>query len=94
MSKANTKSEKAYMGMVAILPCSCCGQPGPSLVHHIREGQGMSQRANNFLTIPLCYECHQGPKGIHGDKTLMRIYKVSELDMLAWTIEQILVRGK
>ena len=54
----------------------------------IREGQGMSQRASNFLTIPLCPPCHTGPLGVHGNKAMMRIQKLSELDMLAWTIER------
>lgn len=58
-------------------------------MHHIREGQGMSQRASDFLTIPLCPDCHQGPQGVHGDRTLMRVYKLSELDMLANTIMRL-----
>ena len=55
--------------------------------HHIREGQGMSQRASDFLAIPLCPDCHQGGMGIHGDRTLLRIHKLTELDLLARTIE-------
>jgi len=80
--------ESAYMGEVAQLSCAVCGD-SPVTVHHIREGQGMSQRANNYLTIPLCPSCHQGPQGVHGDKTMLRIHKVSELDLLAKTIGEI-----
>jgi len=86
---ARPASEKKHMARVASLSCACCGKPGPSLVHHIREGQGMSQRASNWLTIPLCFDCHQGPQGLHGDKTLMRIYRLDELDMLADTIGKL-----
>lgn len=82
-----TSSERAYMERVAGLCCACCGAHGVQ-VHHIREGQGMSQRASNFLTIPLCPPCHTGPLGVHGNKAMMRIQKLSELDMLAWTIER------
>lgn len=85
MSKAD---EQRYMGLVAQLPCACCGMPGVH-VHHIREGQGMAQRAANYLVIPLCPDCHQGPNGVHGDKTYMRIKKLTELDMLADTIAKI-----
>ncbi len=55
---------KRHMGMVAQLPCACCGAHGVH-VHHIREGQGMAQRASDFLTIPLCPDCHVGPLGPH-----------------------------
>lgn len=77
-----------HMGKVAQLPCACCGASGVH-VHHIREGQGMAQRASDFLTIPLCPDCHVGPLGVHGDKSLMRIRKLSELDMLAETIRKL-----
>lgn len=83
-----TKSEKAYMDKVAQLPCATCGAK-PVAVHHIREGQGGSQRASNFLTVPLCPDCHTGPLGVHGDKTMMRIQKKTELDLLAETIGKV-----
>jgi hypothetical protein len=81
-----TNAEKAHLERVASLPCACCGAHGVH-VHHIREGQGMSQRASHWLTVPLCHDCHTGPKGIHGDKTMMRIMKMDELDLLAETIK-------
>lgn len=77
------------MGRVSSLSCACCGKSGPSAVHHVREGQGIAQRAAHWLTIPLCHECHQSPKGVHGDQSLMRLYEVSELDMLATTIQKL-----
>jgi hypothetical protein len=76
------------MGRVASLPCGLCGAHGVH-VHHVREGQGMSQRASDFLTVPLCPSCHTGPLGIHGDKTMLRIHKKDELDLLAETIERL-----
>lgn len=80
--------ERDYMDHVASLPCACCGATGVH-VHHIREGQGLSQRASNWLTIPLCPDCHTGPRGIHGDKSSMRLRKLDELTMLANTIKAI-----
>lgn len=85
------KSDKAYMGRVAELGCIVCkvlfSRFEPAQVHHIREGQGMAQRASNWLVVPLCPSCHTGPQGIHGDRSLMRIGKLEELDLLALTIE-------
>jgi len=80
------KKDSDYMGRVAELPCAICGD-APVHVHHIREGQGMAQRASNFLTVPLCPTCHQGPHGVHGDKSLLRARKLTEMDLLANTIE-------
>jgi len=83
------KSQIKHLSSVAALSCACCGNNPPSCVHHIREGQGMAQRASDFLTIPLCPDCHQGPTGVHGDQSMMRIYKLTELQMLAKTIERL-----
>lgn len=79
----------AHKGKVAELPCSLCGAPGPSQVHHLREGMGMAQRNSDYIAIPLCYSCHQGDQGIHGDRTLWRIYRKTELDCLAETIRSL-----
>ena len=80
------KASKAYMSRVACLPCCVCGAQGVEL-HHVREGQGMAQRAQDWLVVPLCSGCHRGPQGLHGDRTMMRIHKMDEMDMLARTIE-------
>lgn len=87
-----THHEKGHMDRVAKLPCVLCKHLGrgivrPVQVHHLRHGQGMGQRAANWLTIALCQDCHQGPNGLHGDRSLLRIGKVDELDLLAMTIE-------
>jgi len=81
------------MDEVAGLPCCLCGD-SPVQVHHIRAGQGGAQRASHFLTLPLCPGCHQGPQGVHGDKTMLRIMKKNELDLLAETIELIYATKK
>ena len=80
---------KAYLDLVRRQPCSCCGAAAPSFSHHPREGQGGAQKADDFLAIALCYECHQGVAGIHGNRSLMRIYKKSEMDMIAVTVRNV-----
>ena len=80
-----------YMGRVKSLPCVLCsllGQPqsGVTEAHHIRTGHGMGDRASDFLTVALCVDCHRGTHGFHGTKALMRIAKLSEMDLLAETV--------
>lgn len=83
-------AERTHIQRVKELSCRVCGAPGPSDAHHIREGQGMSQRAGHFLAIPLCKQCHQGDMGIHGDRTMWKIHKLTELDALNDTIEELM----
>lgn len=88
----------SYMGRVAALGCVLCRRLGAghvyATVHHIRAGRGIAQRSSDYLTIPLCPECHQGPNGIHGDRSLLRVAKCEELDLLADTIELLHKRSK
>lgn len=81
---------KRHMGRVAQLPCVLCGA-SPVEVHHIREGQGAAQRAQDVLTCALCPACHRGPNGLHGlgRKGFYTRYKLDELDLLARTLEAL-----
>jgi hypothetical protein len=85
-----------HMERVAGLPCVLCkattGQSRYGVhVHHIREGQGAAQRADDMLTVALCPSCHQGPNGVHGlgRKGFYARYKLDELDLLAMTLEAL-----
>ena len=83
-----------HLDRIAAMPCALCeklGQPQESRTecHHIRTGQGMAQRARDELAIPLCGMCHRGPNGLHGDRSLFRIAKTDELDLLADTIRRL-----
>jgi hypothetical protein len=49
----------------------------------------MSDRASDYLVIALCVDCHRGPNGFHGTKTLMKLAKMTELDLLAETIKAL-----
>ena len=57
------KAEKLHRNKVAALGCIVCinnGHPDtPAQLHHIRAGQGMSQRAGEYEVIPLCPTHHQ-----------------------------------
>lgn len=75
--------------------CILCHHLGlgqtPADAHHVREGQGMSQRAPDHLAIPLCKEHHQGSSGLHGLGTrgFYQRYRLDELDLLAMTIQEV-----
>lgn len=89
-----TKAEKIHLDKISNMPCVLCDclgsrQEGRTYVHHIRAGQGGGQRASHYLTLPLCYACHQGDEGLHGSRALFNVAKVSELDLLAMTIEKL-----
>jgi hypothetical protein len=81
-SRAFRNDERDHLGRVKELPCSVCDADPPSAAHHIKQGQ-------HYTCVALCYECHQGKQGIHGDRTLWRIRKMDELDALAVTLERL-----
>ena len=76
------KSEKEHLSKVASIGCIVCMNQGnegtPAEIHHIRHGNGMSQRASNYESIPLCHIHHRtGGYGvaIHaGKKEFERLY--------------------
>ena len=86
------KAEKEHLSKVASVGCIVCRMQGkeesPAEIHHIRHGQGMSQRASNYDAIPLCHAHHRtGGYGvaIHaGRKEFERLYG-TELKLLELT---------
>lgn len=82
---------KRHLSRVAALGCMLCRRFGvfdtPAEIHHPRFAVGMAQRASDWLAIPLCPDCHRGPRGIHGDRSALRQAKCDEPDLLADTIE-------
>ena len=88
-----SRAKKTHFDRIVSQGCALCLRigwgPTPAMIHHIRTGQGVSQRASHFLAIPLCQSCHQGPEGVHGDKSLLRVANVTELDLLADVIERL-----
>lgn len=82
-----TAAAKSYLDRVADLGCLICGQPAQ--LHHVREGQGGAQRAQDWLTVPLCREHHTGPEGIHSRRTFYLRHRLDEMDLLAMTIERL-----
>ena len=86
----------AWMGHVSEGGCVLClalgvSHPPPATIHHPREGQGLSQRADHWLSIGLCPEHHQGRSGWHGlgKRGFYQRYKLDEWDLLALTIARV-----
>jgi len=78
-----TAKERAYVGLVKLLPCSVCEAPGPSDAHHIKQHR-------QYTVVALCKSCHQGSKmGWHGEKRAWAIAKMDELDALNKTVENV-----
>jgi hypothetical protein len=81
-AKAITKAEREHMARVKESGCAVC-DAGPYVeAHHIEQGQ-------HFTVIGLCPDCHRGPMGIHGDKTLWRIHKMDEIKALNETLRRV-----
>jgi len=80
------------MAWIASQPCICCEllgltQSSKTDCHHIRADR---EPRNDRLTLPLCHDsCHQGPLGVHGDKTYLRMLKMSEWGLLAIIIARL-----
>lgn len=81
-SRPLTAAERAHLARVKELACSVCGAPGPSEAHHIVQGL-------HFAAISLCPDCHRGPIGWHGDKSIWRIHKMDELKALNVTLGRL-----
>ena len=82
-SKNLSKKDREHLFEVKSLPCGVCGASGPSDAHHIEQGL-------HYLCIPLCKDCHTGYNGIHGTKSLWRIKKLTENDVLNDTVEKLI----
>jgi hypothetical protein len=82
-SKAFTRSESDHIAAVKSVACVVCDAPPPSSAHHVNQG-------DHFTTVALCWECHQGKQGIHGDKTMWRIRKLDEWGALNETIRRVM----
>lgn len=83
MNNRLTAAERRHLQRVKALPCSVCGQPGPSEAHHIRQGL-------QWVCVALCPECHRSPMlGLHGQRRAWAIRKMDEIDALNTTIRRL-----
>lgn len=87
--------EQRHIDRVMRLSCAACFRRGMSTpaqeFHHIRTGVGAAQRQTDFLGVGLCWPCHQGGEGIHGEGTkgFVSINGFTELDLLSDTFMRV-----
>jgi hypothetical protein len=65
-SRAHDRDESAHLAAVKSCACVTCDAPAPSEAHHVVQG-------DHYTTVALCQPCHRGPRGIHGDQTMLRL---------------------
>jgi hypothetical protein len=83
LNRINPK-ERLHLARVKELSCGVCNAPGPSEAHHVEQHQ-------QYLCIPLCEDCHRGSfNGLHGQRRIWNVKKLTELDVLNETLRAIL----
>jgi hypothetical protein len=85
----NSKERKKRFSDLSELGCIACHIEGykstPPEIHHIRAGQGMSQRAPDDQTIPLCPTHHRYGgvfPGLHSDPKQFCVRYGTERELL------------
>lgn len=79
MSKTPTAAQKRRHDLIADYGCIVCRMPAN--IHHVRAGQGMSQR-NHDKVLPLCHLHHQGAEGYHKNRVDFETENGSELELM------------
>jgi hypothetical protein len=92
MSNAGKRHMQRVADWGADHGCVVCGQPFAH-IHHVMEGRTPGRRSGDFCVVPLCWECHEGTNGIHGDRIRWSLHKASELEALNRTLEAIYGRS-
>lgn len=59
-------AEKRHERHVQKQPCFGCGRLGSSAHHTMLEFDGKRWKRDHRWRLPLCWNCHQGPQGVHG----------------------------
>jgi hypothetical protein len=81
-ARAHDAIESAYLADVKRCACVVCNVPAPSSGHHPLQGL-------HLIAIALCWDCHQGPHGWHGDKSRWRAAKMTELKAINETRRRV-----
>lgn len=87
MNNKLTAKQREHIGNIKLMNCSVCDAPGISDAHHIEQSL-------QYCVIPLCKDCHQGSfNGLHGQKRAWILRKMTELDALNKTIQNLVGHG-
>jgi len=84
MNNTLTAKERKHLSRVKELPCSVCDAPPPSQAHHIKQHR-------QYVCVSLCESCHTSNyNGIHGQKRMWDVMKMTEIDALNITLKRLL----
>lgn len=71
--KNNIISDPKYLRYQSTRPCYVCGiEDGTIVGHHLKNKVPRKRKSGDNHTLPLCFYCHTGPKGVelHGNETV------------------------
>ena len=94
LKEPKAKKDPRHLARVAELPCCVCeafGGPqiGPTYVHHTICGRFGQEKTPDRQAIPLCWDHHQGPRGIHTDKSAWVQEYGDDRDYIAATLDKL-----
>lgn len=75
-------AESEHADALANMDCVVCDAPGPSEVHEPEQGLW-------FASMPLCFPCHRGPEGWHGNRLRWKLRRINELQAINKTIQRV-----
>ncbi len=92
--RGKAKKDPKHLARVATLPCCVCeafGGPqiGRTYVHHVIHDRFEDRKSPDRMTIPLCYDHHQGARGIHTDKYAWRQEYGADHEYVAATLDKL-----
>jgi hypothetical protein len=93
-ARAPNDLEGEWIALVLSFGCIVCRNAGrgatPGQYHHLREGQGKSERAPHMLGICLCPMDHtDGKFSVHRNRRMFELQNGSELELLAQTVAEV-----
>ena len=78
--------ESAHLARVKSVACVLCEHEPPVTAHHPIQGL-------HWVAVAVCDHCHQGPGGIHGDGTMLRLrYGTNDLRAQLRAVDETLAR--
>lgn len=88
------KPDPKYLARVRELACCVCeafGTPqiGPTYAHHPICGRYSQGKVPDRMAIPLCFDHHQGPRGVHTDKSAWMQEYGDDRDYIAATQDKL-----
>lgn len=94
LKQPKAKKDPKHLARVAELPCCICeafGGPqiGRTFVHHCIHDRYSQAKASDRETIPLCYDHHQGARGIHTNKSAWRQEYGADHEYIAATLDKL-----